>query len=120
MFEVSFSDQSMNLLNQMDHLEQMKIVETITNLDSYQLKTPSDDVGKFQRDGKDFYRVRSGDIRIYFEARPNNELYCHFILHQNTIADFMFRCKLPLDNESAAEQDKGFWQYLESITTGKK
>jgi|TARA_B100001093_G_C26623518_1_gene925728 mRNA interferase RelE/StbE len=116
MYEVSFSDQSMSVLNQMDHIEQMKIVETITNLNSYQLKNPDENVGVFKREGKDFYRIRTGDIRIYFEARGKNQLYSHFILHKNTMADFMFRCKLPLDNESAAEQDKGFWKYLEGLT----
>jgi mRNA interferase RelE/StbE len=116
MYEVSFSDQSMNILNQMNHLEQMKIVESITNLTSDQLKSPTEMVGVFTREGKDFYRIRCDEYRIYFEAKPNHELYCHFILHKNTIADFLYRCKLPLNEESAAEQDKGFWKYLESIT----
>ena len=83
---------------------------------AYGGENPDENVGVFKREGKDFYRIRTGDIRIYFEARGKNQLYSHFILHKNTMADFMFRCKLPLDNESAAEQDKGFWKYIEGLT----
>ena len=65
---------------------------------------------------KQFYRFRTGDLRIYFELLEDKQtLYAHYILQQHTLADFVFRFKLPFKEETAIEQEDNFWKYLESL-----
>ncbi|MEN8662312.1 MAG: cytotoxic translational repressor of toxin-antitoxin stability system [Lentimonas sp.] len=114
MFQVNFSEQSMHELNKLDTVSQMLVVEVISALKQEQLDTPNDELGCFQREGKTFYRVRAGDFRIYFE-QENESLFAHYILHKNTLSDFIFRFKLPITEEFLVEQHDSFWKYLESI-----
>ena len=114
MFQVNFSEQSMNELNQLDTRSQMALVETFSNLTQEQLDHPSDDLGSFSRNGKRYYRVRAGEFRIYFEQEKDG-LFAHYILHKNTLSDFVFRFKLPITEEFMIEQHDSFWKYLESI-----
>ena len=114
MFQVNFSEQSMNELNQLDTLSQMELVETFSNLTQEQLEHPSDEIGSFSRNGRKYYRVRAGEFRIYFE-QDKKCLFAHYILHKNTLSDFVFRFKLPITEEFMIEQHDSFWKYLESI-----
>lgn len=114
MFQVNFSEQSMNELNQLDTRSQMELVETFSNLTQYQLDHPGDDIGRFNRNNKTYYRIRAGEFRIYFEQEKEG-LFAHYILHKNTLSDFVFRFKLPITEEFMIEQHDSFWKYLESI-----
>ena len=114
MFQVNFSEQSINELNQLDTQTQLMLVEIFSNLTQEQLDSPSDDIGRFSRNGKTYYRVRAGDFRIYFE-QDKGSLFAHYILHKNTLSDFVFRFKLPITEEFMIEQHDSFWKYLESI-----
>ena len=114
MYQVTFSDQSIAELNKLDISVQMPIVEIFSSLSREDLEHGSDDVGRFERDGKTYYRVRAGEFRIYFELKEDT-LYSHFILHQHSLADFIFRFKLPYNEETLIEQHQSFWKYLESI-----
>ena len=40
-------------------------------------------------DGTVYYRVRANDFRIYFEL-IDDQLFAHYILHKNTLADFKY------------------------------
>ena len=114
MFQVNFSEQSMNELNRLDTPSQMMLVEVFSGLTQEQLDNPSDDIGRFNRNGKTYYRVRAGDFRIYFEQNKTS-LFAHYVLHKNTLSDFVFRFKLPITEEFMIEQHDSFWKYLESI-----
>lgn len=114
MFQVNFSEQSMSELNQLDTRSQMMLVEIFSNLKQEQLDHPTDDIGRFNRNGKTYYRVRAGEFRIYFE-QDKDSLFAHYILHKNTLSDFVFRFKLPVSEEFMIEQHDSFWKYLESI-----
>ncbi|WP_269540438.1 type II toxin-antitoxin system RelE family toxin [Cerasicoccus fimbriatus] len=117
MFEVTFSDQSMSMLNRLDIMIQMPIIERFSNLTSKELSAGSDDVGKFERGGKTYYRLRAGEYRIYFEVINDSRLLSHYIIHKHTLADFIFRFKLPYHEETLVEQNQSFWQYVESLTS---
>ena len=54
MFQVNFSEQSMHELNQLDTRSQMLLVEVVSSLTQEQLDHPSDDLGRFHRNGKTF------------------------------------------------------------------
>jgi mRNA interferase RelE/StbE len=114
MFQVNFSEQSMHELNQLDTRSQMLLVEVVSNLKQEQLDNPNDELGRFHRNGKTYYRVRAGEFRIYFE-QDKDGLFAHYILHKNTLSDFIFRFKLPVTEEFMVEQHDSFWKYLESI-----
>ena len=106
MYQVTFSNQSLETLNKLDINEQMQVIEKITSLTSEQLAHPREPLGTFSRDGKPFYRLRIGHFRCYFEVK-DNILFSHYFLHQNTLQDFIFRNKLPLSEamDTHAEQE---------------
>ena len=114
MFQVNFSEQSMYELNQLDTRSQMLVVEVVSTLKQEQLENPNEELGRFHRDSKTYYRVREGEFRIYFE-QLDNTLFAHYILHKNTLSDFIFRFKLPYSQEFMVEQHDSFWKYLESL-----
>jgi mRNA interferase RelE/StbE len=106
----------MHELNQLDTRSQMLLVEVVSTLKQEQLDNPNEELGRFHRNGKTYYRVRAGEFRIYFEQQRDGEsLFAHYILHKNTLSDFIFRFKLPFTEEFMVEQDDSFWKYLESL-----
>ncbi|ADE55102.1 type II toxin-antitoxin system RelE family toxin [Coraliomargarita akajimensis] len=114
MFQVNFSEQAMQELNKLDTRSQMLLVEVVSSLTQEQLDNPNEELGRFNRSGKTYYRVRAGEFRIYFE--PQGEaLYAHYILHRNTFTDFIFRTKLPATEDFLVEQHDSFWKYLDSL-----
>ena len=115
MFQVTFSEQCLVELNKLDTLEQMEVVSPLTDLTEAQLLSPKEPLGLFSREGKNIYRLRTGEYRLYFE-RTSEELHTLCILHKNTLTDFIFRTKLPISEEQLIEQDTSFWKYLESLT----
>ncbi len=68
--------------------------------------------GVVERDGKQLYRFRTKDYRIYFE-RVAEGITVHRVLHKNTIRDFLFRTKLPMTEDDQLGQQKGFWKLIE-------
>ena len=119
MYQVTFSDQSMRELNKLDKLAQLAAIEPITRLTPAELANPREPLGRFSRGGRTFYRLRAGPFRFYFEARADT-LHTHYILHKDSLEDFLFRTKLPVSEQQLFEQHSKFWRYLESLTTTKK
>jgi len=119
MYQVTFSDQSMRELNRLDKLAQMAVIDPISRLTPEDLANPREPLGRFSRGGKVFYRLRAGDFRFYFELN-GDKLHTHYILHKDTLEDFLFRTKLPVSEQQLFEQHSKFWKYLESLTAGKK
>lgn len=118
MFQVTFSEQSMDELAKLDTLKQMDLVNDITNLSLEEIKGNRNKVGSFHRGKETFYRFRSGEFRCYFSLKESI-LLVQYILHKNTFTDFVFRSKLPVTDEVVLEQDTSFWQYLESLSKSK-
>ena len=119
MYQVTFSDQSMRELNRLDKLEQITVIEPISRLTPEDLANPREPLGRFTRAGKAFYRLRAGDFRFYFTV-SGDKLHTHYILHKDSLEDFLFRTKLPVSEQQLFEQHSKFWRYLESLTTTKK
>ena len=94
MFQVTFSAQSLTILNDLSQGDQLKLMDTLSSLSNDILSGTDSGIGKFNRNGKLFYRLRVEDFRIYFE-KIDIALHCHFILPKNSLNDFIFRCKLP-------------------------
>ena len=114
MFQLTFSDQSMIEVNALDHVRQLELMEKLSSLTSDVLSEKNSEVGRFSRNGKCFYRMRVGDLRVYFE-HGNKTLHCHYILRKNTFNDFVIRFKLPVGEEQDLEKEQSFWEYLEGL-----
>lgn len=114
MFQVTFSDQSLQELRKLDKLAQLEVIEPLGNLNMGQLSNPREPLGRFHRDGKELYRLRSGEFRIYFEVKADT-LITHYILHRKSLQDFLYRSKLPVTEEQMIEDNQSFWKYLESL-----
>jgi mRNA interferase RelE/StbE len=115
MYQVTFSEQSMHELNRLDKLAQLDIIGPITSLKPADLAHPREPLGRFTRRDRQYYRLRAGDYRLYFEAQGET-LHTHYILHRNSLEDFLLRNKLPVTEQQLVEQDSKFWKYLESLT----
>jgi len=114
LFQVTFSDHSMRELNKLPVEDQLALVDKISNMSPEQINAPDDTVGKLSREGKHLYRVRAGEFRCYFEVKGDT-LFAQYILHKNSLTDFVYRNKLPISEETMIEQHKSFWKYLESF-----
>ena len=105
----------MGQLNSMSQEEQLKIVDIVSHITRDMLDHPREPIGRFTREGKTFYRVRADDLRCYFEI-IDDSLYSHYIIRKHTLADFVFRFKLPVTEEQIIEQNGSFWKYLDTLT----
>lgn len=115
MFQVTFSEQSMLELNRLDKLAQLELIDPISNLKQSDLAHPREPLGRFHRGNRLYYRLRSGDYRFYFEV-DGETLHTHYILHKNSLEDFLLRNKLPVSEQQLVEQHSKFWKYLDSLT----
>jgi mRNA interferase RelE/StbE len=115
MHQVTFSDQALKELNHLDKLDQLTVVEPLGNLKATDLAHPREPLGRFHRAGRTYYRLRSGNYRFYF-ALNEGSLHVHYLLHKNTLEDFLLRNHLPVSEQQLIEQNSKFWNYLESLT----
>jgi len=75
---------------------------------------PREPLGRFRRKHQEYYRLRAGDYRFYFQV-ISETLHIHYILHHNTLEDFLLRNKLPVTEQQLVEQNSKFWKYLETL-----
>ena len=115
MFQVTFAEQAMHELNKLATLTQLKVLEPLSSLKPADLSHPREPLGRFHRSNKEFFRLRAGDYRFYFQVQGET-LHVHYILHHNTLEDFLLRNKLPVTEQQLVEQHSQFWKYLETLT----
>jgi mRNA interferase RelE/StbE len=115
MYQVTFSEQSMRELNRLDKLAQLEAIGPISKIRPSDLAHPREPLGRFHRNGTDYYRLRAGDFRFYFEVKGDT-LHTHYILHKSSLEDWLFRMKLPVSEQQLFEQHSKFWKYLETLT----
>jgi mRNA interferase RelE/StbE len=113
-YQLNFSDQALAELKKLPKLAQLELMDAMGAIHPDELARGAEHMGRFTRAGKTFYRLRAGDFRMYFEA-TGEILYMHYILHQHSLADFVFRFKLPFSEETLIEQHQSFWKYLEGL-----
>jgi mRNA interferase RelE/StbE len=115
MYQVTFSEQAMRELNKLDKLAQLDAIDPISSLKPADLAKPREPLGHFKRGTTSLYRLRAGDFRFYFEVHGET-LHVDYILHRNSLEDFLLRNKLPVSEQQLVEQHSKFWKYLESLT----
>lgn len=114
MYQVTFSEQAMHELNRLDKLAQLAIIEPLSSLKGSDLAHPREPLGKFSRRNKELFRLRSDEYRFYFTVEGDN-LHVSYILHRNSLEDFLLRNKLPVTEQQLVEQHSKFWKYLETL-----
>ncbi|MGF1484282.1 MAG: type II toxin-antitoxin system RelE/ParE family toxin [Opitutales bacterium] len=121
MWQLNFSDQAIAELNKLDKLEQLELMEAFSAITDAEIrKAGSNELGKFTRGKITYYRLRADQFRIYFEQADAETLFAHYILHQHTLTDFVFRFKLPLTEEQVVENHGSFWKYLDTLKKPEK
>ena len=91
---------------QLDLLAEFQFLpEDLDNLDAEKF-------GSIERDGKQLFRYRAKDYRIYFE-KTGDGLTVHRVLHKNTFRDFLFRSKLPMAEDDQLGKTREFWKLIE-------
>jgi hypothetical protein len=115
-FQVTFSAQALGELQKHGPLAQLQAVEPLASLRPEALAAPREPLSRFVRAGHTLFRLRSGENRFYFEQRGEDALHVLYILHANTLEDFLLRNKLPVTEDQLVEQHSKFWKYLETLT----
>ena len=117
MFQVTFSEQSIEELNRLPQMEQMRIVESLSNLNAQALQGNSPLLSLFNREGRTFYRLKAGGYRIYFEIKnAGSTLVALYMLQQHSFKDFLFRFGLPVSDDVMTEEHPSFWKYLTGVS----
>jgi len=115
MYQVTFSEQAMSELNKLDKFEQLEVVLPISSLKPADIERPHEPLSRFTRGTQTLYRLKAGEFRFYFEVNGET-LHTLYILHKNSLEDFLLRNKLPVSESQLIEQHSKFWKYLETLT----
>ena len=119
MFQIIFNEISaaemaaIPKLTQLDLLSQFQLLpEDMDKLDQAKFTL-------VKRDGKSFYRYRATDYRIYFGKCPEG-IVIHRVLHKNTIRDFLFRSKLPMNEDETGAEMSVPWELIQEGQRARK
>lgn len=112
MFQIIFNDRSAGELAQLPKTLQLQILSEFNFLPEDLDKVDPEKFGKLHRAGRNLYRYRTKDYRIYFE-RHEGGLFIHRVLHKNTLKDFLFRTKLPLAEDEMLQKAPEFWELID-------
>ncbi|MDR2436352.1 MAG: cytotoxic translational repressor of toxin-antitoxin stability system [Puniceicoccales bacterium] len=115
MYQLTFSEQSLAEIDKLAMDARLRMIEKLSSLSDQIFKEHSSCLQKIQRNGVSFFRMKVDSFRAYLEPRPDGQLFCHYILPQHTLSDFLFRSKLPISEEQMIEQHSSFWKYVDSL-----
>ncbi len=120
MFQIVFNSISANELSRLDTLAQLELLDQF-QVNHEVLENGDDErYGKISRDGKDLYRFRCEEYRVYFEIE-DDYVIVHRVMHKNTLSDFLFRSSLPMSKEDEElAQSKHFWTLIDEGKSAQK
>ncbi len=118
MFQVIFNEISAAEISQLPTLEQLEVLsefqvrpEDLEGIEDHPADAP---FGEIRRDGKNLYRYRASDVRIYFEVSDDHQsVIVHRVLSKNTFQDFLYRANLPFEDDEVLAESKQFWELIE-------
>src|SRR6266478_1391557 len=112
-FQIIFNPTSAAELAKMPKELQLEILGEFRGLPQEVMSSELERFGKLERTGKQLYRFRIGDYRVYFQ-RHELGVVVHRILSKNTLKDFLYRSSLPVGEDEALQQNPKFWELIES------
>jgi len=119
MFQIIFNELSAAEMSVLPKDLQLDLLAEFQILPEDLKKLDGNKFGKIEREGKQLFRYRALDYRIYFEKTPEG-ITIHRVLHKNTIRDFLFRTKLPLTEDDQVGKAKEFWKLIEEGEEARK
>ncbi len=112
MFQIIFNQLSASELSQLDTMTQLDLLDQF-QVTAEVLDGVDERFGKITRDGKDLYRFRCNDQRVYFEVEEDRVIVRR-IMNKNSFSDFLFRSSLPMNKEDEElAKSKQFWSLIE-------
>jgi len=111
-FQIIFNPTSSHELSKMPKELQLDILGDFRGFPQDVRSKDLDRFGKLERQGKQLYRYRLGDYRVYFE-RCELGIIINRILNKNTLKDFLFRSSLPLGEDEALQENPKFWELMD-------
>lgn len=119
MFQVIFNPLSAAELAKLPKDKQLLVMGKFQDVPKDLTADNTADYGKFSRGGRQFYRLRVADYRLYFERVPEGILV-HLMLHKNTLKDFLFRFKIAVAEDEDIEKRPEFWRMIDEAGQKKK
>ncbi|MDA7618019.1 MAG: hypothetical protein P8L18_07205 [Verrucomicrobiota bacterium] len=111
-FQIIFNPTSARELSKMPKDLQLDILGDFRGFPQDVRSKDLDRFGKLERQGKQLYRYRLGEYRVYFE-RCELGIIIHRILSKNTLRDFLFRSSLPTGEDEALQENPKFWELMD-------
>jgi mRNA-degrading endonuclease RelE of RelBE toxin-antitoxin system len=112
-FQIIFTPASAAELARMPKELQLQILGEFRGLPQQVMGVGGEQFGRLERGGRELFRFRVGDYRIYFE-RHNLGVLVHRILSRHTLKDFLFRSGLKTGEDEALQQNPKFWELIEA------
>jgi mRNA-degrading endonuclease RelE of RelBE toxin-antitoxin system len=110
--QIVFNEISAAEISKLDTLDQLDLLDAFQVTEQKLENLDGEDYAKLERDGKELYRFRTNDYRIYFSVEGDNVIV-HRVLHKNTFSDFLFRSKMPVGEDEALSNSKHFWKLID-------
>ncbi|MDF1756045.1 MAG: hypothetical protein P1U89_24870 [Verrucomicrobiales bacterium] len=116
-FQVIFNEISAAEISQLPTLAQLEVLNEFQvspdDLEDIDDHGEDSTFGTIKKEGKQLYRYRANDLRIYFEIADSGEaIIVHRVLNRNTFADFLFRTNLSKEDDDLSNS-KHFWKLIE-------
>ena len=112
MLQIIFSPLSAKELAAMPRNLQLELIDGFQVMPQ-DFEKADEKFGQLTRGGRNIYRYRVKDYRIYFEKQDGFiNVVC--ILNKNSLKDFFFRSKLPISEDQLLQDNPKFWQLLEA------
>jgi mRNA-degrading endonuclease RelE of RelBE toxin-antitoxin system len=112
MFQIIFNTHSAAELAALPKGLQLEILSEFNILPGDLSTIDTEKYGRLEREGRQLYRYRAKDYRIYFEQIEKG-LLIHRVLHKNTLKDFLFRSKLPMAEDEVLQKNPRFWELID-------
>ena len=112
MLQIIFSHVSAKELAVMPRAVQIEVLDGFQVLPA-DFENADEKFGMLTREGKQIYRYRVKDYRIYFE-KADGMINVLCILNKNSLKDFFYRSKLPISEDQLLQDNPKFWQLLEA------
>lgn len=119
MFQIIFNEISAAEMAEIPKLTQLDLLAEFQVMPEDFDKLDKARFTQVKRDGKSFYRYRAKEYRIYFGKCPEG-IVIHRVLHKNTIRDFLFRSKLPMNEDETGAETTVPWELIKEGQRSRK
>jgi mRNA-degrading endonuclease RelE of RelBE toxin-antitoxin system len=112
-FQIIFTPASAAELARMPKELQLQILGEFRGLPQQVMGPELENFGRLEHGGRELFRFRVGDYRVYFERHKLGVLV-HRILSRHTLKDFLFRSGLKITEDEALQENPKFWELIEA------